>query len=352
MNKESQKKVVVALICLALAATLINATRSKHSRRTKSMNITSVTRIDPNKAHELLDYPLCETIFKSTEKRLDGTMITCPRDIYVNETLRKTYGYNAKPGKPVDLFVWSNGEPEKRFLTQVGGLPFLPEDRPWPLDSKGRPRIFVAQLSFVDSKDILPIDTPGEVLLIFAETECYDGEYFFSYGEANDGLHFEWVNRENTVPWSREALRAKGYKSVDTTLYGVIYRGMDHFQDDDIEDRLDRDYAKNIVWSTFHIPAFEGTKIAGIPRFIQNGPENYDVETQKTGDAIFIGQLCSVQGARDVEFPWCNEETPIPLRFGSDNVRGSQNSLMIGDAGSIYFFMKPSGEIVWCEECY
>jgi len=339
---------------IAVVIAYFYTVRTNPSYKSSVMSTETITQNIPGKEHEVLDFSKCEELFKTVGKRLDGQIITCPYDIYVNETLRKRYGYDKTPGKPVDLFVWSKGEPEKRYLTQVGGLPFLPENRPWPMDSKGQPRIFVGQLSFVDCKDILPVPMPGDVLLIFAEKECYDDGYFGSYngsGEA-EGLYFEWVNRENTVPWSREAIREKNYPSVPLTIYGVTYRGMDHFQDQEIEAKLDADYAKNIVWSTYHIPAFGGTKIGGIPRFIQNGPSDYDTKTQKAGDAVYIGQLTSVQATSEVRFPWCNRPKSLPLGFKSEDTSGPENEFMIGDMGDIYFFLKPNGEIVWCEECY
>lgn len=74
---------------------------------------------------------------------------------------------------PVDIthtsqaFVWNVGEPDERYLTKIGGLPFLPKEYPWPERSSGNPQPFIGQLSFVDSMDVLPCRLPGDVLLFF-----------------------------------------------------------------------------------------------------------------------------------------------------------------------------------------
>lgn len=97
-----------------------------------------------------------------------------------------------------------------------------------------------------------------------------------------------------------------------------------------------------------------GTKIGGFPYFIQNGPGDYNAETQDCNDgARYIGQFVSLQFASGVPFPWCNREQPISLEFNTDDsIYAKGKTLMIGDMGSIYLFMMPDRTIAWLDECY
>ncbi len=72
------------------------------------------------------------------------------------------------PAVPSHVFVWGIGEPQNRRLTKIGGLPFLSKQQVWPTDDLGSPVPFLAQISFVDSKNLFSFSLPGDVLLIFA----------------------------------------------------------------------------------------------------------------------------------------------------------------------------------------
>jgi hypothetical protein len=113
--------------------------------------------------------------------------ITSPYDLAVVEQLREeavASGVRLKQRVPTDVFVFSQGEPDRREVTKVGGLPYWPAGRRWPCTVGGRPLTFVAQFCFTDSRDIVG-DLPGDILLIFLDYEC----------EAIDekqALRFEW----------------------------------------------------------------------------------------------------------------------------------------------------------------
>ncbi len=69
---------------------------------------------------------------------------------------------------PTDAFFLDRGRAPDPIMTRVGGIPYWPKHRPWPVDSHGDPMVFVAQINFSDSHDLL--DTlPGELLVIFRE---------------------------------------------------------------------------------------------------------------------------------------------------------------------------------------
>jgi hypothetical protein len=85
---------------------------------------------------------------------------------------------------PVDQFVFGRGEPPKRHLTKIQGLPYRPRTLPWPTDSSGRPLTFLAQYSFVDSMDHIG-KLPGDVLLVFIRN-------MFEPPYPGISLTFEW----------------------------------------------------------------------------------------------------------------------------------------------------------------
>src|SRR5262245_46005232 len=69
--------------------------------------------------------------------------------------------------KPVDVFVLAKGEPPVRDATKIGGVPYRPRAKPWPLTPDGKPATFLAQFNFMQSRDILS-SLPGDILLMFS----------------------------------------------------------------------------------------------------------------------------------------------------------------------------------------
>lgn len=83
--------------------------------------------------------------------------------------------------RPMDMFVLAYGEPSRRDVTKIGGVPYRPSDSPWPLSPRtGQPLTFLAQFRFTESTDLVgPL--PADVLLMFFED--FDDVSAF---------HFEW----------------------------------------------------------------------------------------------------------------------------------------------------------------
>lgn len=86
-------------------------------------------------------------------------------------------------GTPMDVFVLAEGEPECRAVTKIGGLPYRPAEAKWPITESGRPMALIAQFNFLDSKDIVGSQLPGDLLLVFGDDEF-----------GIEALHFEWQN--------------------------------------------------------------------------------------------------------------------------------------------------------------
>ena len=70
--------------------------------------------------------------------------------------------------KQVDFFVLSVGESPERDRTKIGGLPWWPRKRAWPLSDQQKPLPFIAQFNFRKSLDIVG-ELPADVLLLFGD---------------------------------------------------------------------------------------------------------------------------------------------------------------------------------------
>ena len=244
----------------------------------------------------------------------DGGSITGPRDLAIVEQIRKEARLS-NSAVPVDVFVWAEGEPASRELTKIGGLPYRSADSLWPTDFSGSPLAFVAQLSFVDSRDIFP-SIPGDVLLIFGTN--HDDVLT----EEPGALRFEWV----TIPQADLV----GVESIAETDWDIasmnahIHRSMDYPDSVRALDGYD---------SPETIAVFEGTKIGGAPRWIQ-----YSVNLP----GRFLGAVASLNPGISA-FPLLNRSDPF--KDWSDDL------LMFGDLGSLYLFLD-GDQIAWTIQNY
>jgi Domain of unknown function (DUF1963) len=229
-------------------------------------------------------------------------IVVGPRDVAINEQLRtEALAAREYAGKryPTDVVVWAKGEPSNRSVTKVGGLPYRPAALPWPEDSTGTPLRFIAQICFVDSRELVP-PLPGDILLIFGDDDALVGE--------PERLVFEWWPLAPTSLISEVPVRADAL----TPFCAVLHRAEDW--DDSI---------------------FEGTKIGGLPKFIQEVPEQ---------SGAFIAALGSISVSADQPNPFVNVAEP----YG----RSDENDLMIGDMGSLYLFLAPEGNVQAISQCY
>ena len=229
-------------------------------------------------------------------------IVVGPAAVAVNEQLRaETLAAGGCPGSrvPTDVAVWAKGEPSDRSVTKIGGVPYRPADAPWPVAQTGQPLRFVGQLSFVDSRDIVP-PLPGDLLLVFGDDDALVAE--------PGRLVFEWW------PLASGSLVSEA-PAVDGALapfHAALHRTEDWEND-----------------------IFEGTKIGGVPRFIQEEP---------SASGAFIGAIGSISVPPDVLHPFINVREP----------RGwsNENDMMIGDMGSLYLFLGSDGKIEALSQCY
>jgi len=229
-------------------------------------------------------------------------IVVGPADVAVNEQLREEAVASGKrPAfrRPTDVVVWAKGEPSNRSVTKVGGLPYRPAVALWPKDATGTPLRFVAQLCFADSRVLVP-QLPGDILLVFGDDDALLGE--------PERLLFEWW------PIASEALLVE-MPFVDAPFapfYAVLHRTED--------------------WDD---AVFEGTKIGGVPNYIQEEP---DVS------GTFLGAIGSISVPTDTPHPFVNVAEP---RGWSD-----ENDLIIGDMGSLYLFVGDDGKVQGVSQCY
>ncbi|HLK69933.1 MAG TPA: DUF1963 domain-containing protein [Bryobacteraceae bacterium] len=278
------------------------------------------------KLHPELDFAAARRVFEAgAHEALEGELITSPYDVFSVEELRDIHGLREGQGFPADLFVFGKGESPRREATKVGGIPYWAADRPWPTDDEGSPLFFLAQFNFADSRDLFPTPLPGDVLLLLVE----DPEDYLE----PDLMRFEWLPLElPPVSHFDKSLMA----TTAGPFYGVIHRSADY--PDSTERASDLE-----IRGRYNLPILNGTKIGGVPHWIQGGD---DSESQ------FLCQLGSIQAAHQVPYPWVNQAESLGLEFDDRGIHGDSNSIVFGDMGSIYVFLDRDGSITSSFQCY
>jgi hypothetical protein len=235
--------------------------------------------------------------------------VTSPYDLAVLEQLREEALAEVAHRKrvPTDVFIFSAGEPERREVTKVGGLPYWPVDRPWPRTVGDRPMTFVVQFCFADSRDIVG-HLPGDILLVFVDYEA-------ETADEKSALKFEWVQLGEISLIDSESIPETG--TTVTPCYGAIYRTFDSPGSEPQESSL---------WQ------IEGTKIGGVPHWIQHSQWPW---------RRFLCACGSIQPAFGQPYPYLNVSEPR-TRFCDP---AHDNELMWGDAGSLYIFRGPFNAI-------
>jgi hypothetical protein len=263
-----------------------------------------------------------------------GGRITSPFDLAVVESLRReVLGPDVPPESvPTDVFVFALGEPPAPHLTKIGGVPFRSGSKPWPTTKDGRPRCFVSQLSFVDSRDLYP-DLPGDVLLVFVDPT----DYF-------DGYALEWVTLEERnlvtaaqIPeiWIEASVNPfTGDKYPRHMLvplqvcHGVVHRTFD---------LPPRDPRFSNIFQGWQVACLEGTKIGGVPAELQ-GP---------TTTKRFLGAIGSISPQPNCPFPWVNQPEPLTTKDID-----SRTLWMLGDLGTLNLSFDERGQVRFDADCY
>jgi hypothetical protein len=279
-------------------------------------------------------------------------LLSLPEHIATLERLRAT-AYTGLPNLsrvPTDVFVWRAGEPTRREVTKIAGLPYRQAGLPWPAAPSGEHLTFVAQVCFADSRDLVP-PLPGDVLLIFATGEPSsrpDVRFELQWGA---GLAFEWA-----VLDSAPLVEAADVPSTPWPVLpcsGAVQRLWDY-----------RGVPPEIAMD---VPAVvEGTKIGGLCPWL-NEPDyvRLDVEANTPGaPGVYLCTLTSVD--MDVYAAWPSLPSATlaaPTTADSEAVRAwrqaqsaesalrRSRALMIADGGLLNLFLDDHGQIRWTVHC-
>jgi hypothetical protein len=259
-----------------------------------------------------------------------GDDITSPCDICNVEWLRRGLidEYDWGEPVPVDIFVMSKGEPENRYATKIGGLPYRPASARWPCDPSGRPLAFMAQFNFTNSVDIVG-ELPGDLLLVFGD----DRDWYF------ETLRLEW--RDLGLQGLIQSSQVPSESITVAPCFGNRCRMMSY--PNAVRKTTSEDpqcYGKD-VWESYLIPQLQATQIGRAPFFIQEGANELPGRPLCT--------IASVQPDPHQPYPWVN--VPEPL-CPEDEWPPDGNELMIGDLGCIYIFIEDDGTLHAGESCY
>jgi hypothetical protein len=140
--------------------------------------------------------------------------------------------------------------------TNFAGVPCRDWKKPWP-KYRSKDLLFVGQINFSQSTDLIPVSLPGDLLLIYVkDLDC-----------SNDEMFAEWVNCENSST-ARDYDYSKNL--FHRPHYGTVLRTHEFV---DIRTAIDTDTMSGL-WRDASI---NGTKVGGnemgIPN--DNNPDYY-----------------------------------------------------------------------------
>lgn len=242
---------------------------------------------------------------------------------------------------PCDVFTLGLGEPKRRDVTKINGLPYRPANLPWPMrPDNGEPMTFLAQFRFKESEDILP-NLPGDVLLIFAECET-----FYRGGEFNF-FHYEWYPLGLTKLVAAADLPNPAWEFI--TCYGVRHRTVDYVDKDQVATKVveslfpDCVRLKETPWPVSNFVRLDALKIGGLPYFYCNDQQYVQVLLNEIPGRF----LCSIPtiGALSREpDPYVNRPEPFDYKWDTPP---KNERLYSWDGFILWFSVDDHGEVHW-----
>ncbi len=213
-------------------------------------------------------------------------------------------------GIPVDVFALALGEPEDRFVTKIGGLPYREAGLDWPTISDAHPLTFLVQFDFRGSTDILD-QLPGDRLLVFVDNTFFEASVSNLYFEWGSGSVQNPVVQDDMPPPCRTFVTAYGYRHR-TVDYHWLYAGK-LFQEELLKTRMGQgSYPLSRAAKSLCIT--NTIKIGGLP-FLWDGYHTCFSRDCSTRDYLLGRHLCSVVTvfSPDGPFPWINHPDPMDL---------------------------------------
>lgn len=257
------------------------------------------------------------------EVEREGMTMGSPYQLVALQRLRQAQGMLAQSAgwRPTDVFLFSQGKPPRRDLTQVGGLPYRPAGERWPVDPDGRPLRFFAQIRFRESRDLVP-EVPADMLLLFCSQEV-----------EVDHWTFEWRNLDLRV----ETLAAADDCPALLEEFAGVYGHRCRIADVPEAERPGRWHAS--ILSTIKIGGFP-VRRGGREMSDDHGENWYEEKLEQNG---YFATFSSVQPPYRVPYPWVND--PVPFDFDAPTCSDYTYSLY--DMGVFNLHFQADGSIDW-----
>lgn len=268
-----------------------------------------------------------------------GSIIRGPQDLAKVEHTRRALiarGHDLGRAAPTDIFLWRIGKLSKGPVTRIGGEPFRDSSKPWPeakrrglrgkLERK-RPLPFLAQISFLDSQDVVPSDLPGDVL-------CLYGTWSGKHNIDADSIAFEWV--EAARGEDAAFLEIPDVPAWPFCAEGVIHRTVSY--PDCYDKLLDLE-----IPSPYSLNCFQATSIGPCAHFIQGQPDHLDT---------LVAVFSSFQATDRWPFINCPDIPRFTYPKGHEGMLDDIFSVMMSDMGSLYFFKDMNGKYTRDWDCY
>jgi hypothetical protein len=229
------------------------------------------------------------------------------------------------PEIPAHYFVYALGEAPTREQSRIGGLPYRPRKLKWPHDTSGKPKEFVCQIDFSDSRTMLPT-LPGDILLVFASEDGLDDPPFtlewYPIGLVDLICNADLPGHDFMFPIVREKAHCYLYETHDYPEASKRLQG-----------------TKYETWKTIGVPC--GSKIAGHQETLKGGACHiftFESVRLSTNDPY---PFINLKGWKAPSFraqvgAWLNQ---LARRFSGLRPRPNIfDVLMIGDLGRISVF--------------
>lgn len=286
----------------------------------------------------IADYPL-----RKRKEFPCGPTLTSPSHIAVVEQQKRRAQQRALEkgrslGKPlpIDLCVWNWGEPSTREVTKIGGLPYWPAARPWPVDETHGPMTFIAQFWFADSTDICP-KLPGDALLLFGN----DAHYC-------EGLRLEWVSittqaliERHEIPppkWPNQPCFASLHRTFEYPSAPKNAFGKEYPFSEQARGGAGTKIGGFVEEYDFTIHLYDEEELRLIPGAReQHEAALHSIEHQRTRGPL----LCRLESLR------LSSNAPLVNRPEGIGHEENSNLLMIQDCGAFAIFLSDTGVVTY-----
>lgn len=305
----------------------------------KGHNIHGAREVE-GRLHPVLDIRHWESEFPLPEKHSEsGHYIASPGELALREQVihRVKARGDLGPSVPSDVFVWADTIlREEPWLTRLGGRPWRPKGRAWPKDKNGVPLVFLGQICFADSKDIVPCALPGDVALIFGTNRG-------GWISIDEGSALEWSPLKIEEP--DNGMHAPWTSELPYCYQGVVHRTR-QYTSWKIADPVFQAAGYGELGGSGH-SSMQATSIGTYADLPQGWPfEEGDGRTLIATLSSFYFQdqwpLCDVPSATRKVFADGRES-----EFWNDHAL----AFGVGDAGCIWIYRDESGEFGLSSAC-